>query len=194
MKIVLATSNAHKLAEVTELLKHSSLEIIGLDAWPDLGEAPEDEPDFAGNALSKARHVFEQIGLPTVADDSGIQIRALDWAPGVRSKRWTPQGTDAANNAKMLEALTGHEDRFAQYRCAIGLITASGERTAEGCCTGVIGHAPVGDGGFGYDPYFWPTAFPDRSMAQVSMQEKNTISHRAQAFRQLPAMVAQLLG
>ena len=194
MKIVLATGNAHKLREVQALLTDSGLEIVGLDAWPDLGEAPEDDPTFAGNALQKAHHVYAQLGIPTVADDSGIEIRALGWVPGVRSKRWTPEGTDSANNAKLIAQLEGQADRMAQYRCAIGLVTAAGELTAEGTCTGTIGHTPRGDGGFGYDPYFWPDAFADRTMAEISLSEKNTISHRAQAFLQLPRLVKSLLG
>jgi XTP/dITP diphosphohydrolase len=194
MKIVLATSNPHKLREVQALFAGSELKIVGLDEWPDLPEAPEDEPSFAGNALQKARVVFEQIGLPTVADDSGIEIRALQWAPGVRSKRWTPEGTDDANNAKLLHELAEETDRVARYRCAIGLVTSAGERVAEGSCVGTIGSAPQGSGGFGYDPFFWPDAFPGRTMAEISLQEKNTISHRAEAFRDLPRLVRELLG
>jgi len=194
MQIVLATHNAHKLREVQALLADSGLVIVGLDAWPSLTEAPEDDPTFAGNALSKARHAYAQIGLPIVADDSGIEIRALGWVPGVRSKRWTPEGTDAANNAKLLRELTDKADRMAQYRCAIGLVTAAGERTADGTCTGTIGTTPRGSGGFGYDPLFWPDAFPGRTMAEVTLEEKNTVSHRAQAFRQLPGLLAALMG
>jgi XTP/dITP diphosphohydrolase len=194
MKIVLATSNPHKLREVQALFAGSELKIVGLDEWPDLPEAPEDEPSFAGNALQKARVVFEQTGLPTVADDSGIEIRALQWAPGVRSKRWTPEGTDDANNAKLLHELAEETDRVARYRCAIGLVTSAGERVAEGSCVGTIGSAPQGSGGFGYDPFFWPDAFPGRTMAEISLQEKNTISHRAEAFRDLPRLVRELLG
>jgi XTP/dITP diphosphohydrolase len=194
VQIVLATANVHKLREVQALLSSSSLQIVGLDAWPDLGEPPEDDPTFAGNALQKARYVFERIGLPTVADDSGIEIRALDWKPGVRSKRWTPEGTDTANNDKLLRELEPHDDRMGQYRCAIGLVTEAGERTADGCCTGIIGTSPKGSGGFGYDPLFWPDAFPGRTMAEISLEEKNTISHRAEAFRHLPDLLRDLLG
>ena len=194
MRIILATHNEHKLKEVSALLADSGLEIVGLDAWPGLGEAPEDDPTFAGNALQKARYVFDRVGLPTVADDSGIEIRALNWKPGVRSKRWTPEGTDAANNAKMIAELQEQSDRMAQYRCAIGLVTEHGERTAEGTCTGIIGTTPKGSGGFGYDPFFWPDAYQGRTMAEISLEEKNRISHRAEAFRRLPDLVKELLG
>lgn len=194
MRIVLATGNAHKLREVQALLEGSGLEIVGLDEWPNLGEVAEDDPTFVGNALQKARHVYAQIGVPTVADDSGIEVRALGWVPGVRSKRWTPEGTDSANNAKLLRELEDKADRMAQYRCAIGLVTASGELTAEGTCTGTIGTEPKGSGGFGYDPYFWPDAFPGQTMAEISLEEKNSISHRAQAFGHLPGLVQTLLG
>jgi len=194
VQIILATGNIHKLTEVQALLAGSDLEIIGLDAWPELGDVPEDQDTFVGNALQKARYVHERIGLPTVADDSGIEIRALSWKPGVRSKRWTPEGTDTSNNAKLLRSLEGTEDRMGQYRCAIGLVTDQGERFADGTCTGNIGTVPHGSGGFGYDPLFWPDACPGRTMAQITLEEKNQISHRAIAFGQLPQLVKQLLG
>jgi XTP/dITP diphosphohydrolase len=192
MRIVLATHNAHKLVEVRALFAGSSITVVGLDAFGDVGEVPEDHETFAANALQKARFVYKRFGLATVADDSGIEIRALDWAPGVRSKRWTPQGTDAANNTKLLHVLDGQNDRMAQYKCAIGLVTELGERSAEGVCTGTIGTTHQGAGGFGYDPLFWPTDTPGRTMAEISLAEKNRISHRAQAFAQLPGLVASL--
>ena len=168
--------------------------VVGLDEFPEIGEIPEPYDTMQGNAIHKAKTVFEHTGLPTVADDSGIEIRALDWAPGVYSKRWTPEGTDGANNAKLLAELDGNEDRMAQYRCAIALVTQSGTLTAEGTCEGTIGTAPRGDGGFGYDPLFWPVDYPGRTMAEGSLTEKNKISHRARAFAHLPELLEKGLA
>ncbi len=193
MKIILATSNRHKLIEVQAMLSGSQWKIVGLDEYPELGEIPEDHDTMKANAIQKAETVFKHTGIPTVADDSGIEIRALNWAPGVYSKRWTPEASDDANNAKLLRELDGIEDRFAQYRCAIALVTNQGVDTAEGICTGLIGHSLQGTGGFGYDPLFWPTDFPDRTMAEVELSEKNRISHRAAAFAHLPKMLSRAL-
>ena len=191
MKIILATSNAHKLTEVSAMFADTPWRIVGLHDYPELGEIPEDHDTMVANAIQKAQTVYTHTGLPTIADDSGIEVRALDWAPGVISKRWTPEAQDDTNNAKLLRELEGREDRMAQYRCAIALVTNSGIFTAEGTCTGTIGHAPRGSGGFGYDPLFWPDAFPGRTMAEVELAEKNTISHRAVAFAHLPGLLEQ---
>ena len=168
--------------------------VVGLDQFPEIGEIPEPFDTMQGNAIHKAKTVFEHTGLPTVADDSGIEIRALDWAPGVYSKRWTAEGTDGANNAKLLAELDGEDDRMAQYRCAIALVTERGTLTAEGTCEGTIGTAPRGDGGFGYDPLFWPVDYPGHTMAEVSLADKNKISHRARAFAHLPALLEKGLA
>jgi len=191
MRIILATSNQHKLTEVAAMFANSQWEIVGLDAYPELGEIPEDHDTMVANAIQKAETVYRHTGLPTVADDSGIEIRALNWEPGVYSKRWTPEGRDDTNNAKLLRELEGQTDRMAQYRCAIALVTDHGVLTAEGTCTGTIGQAPRGSGVFGYDPLFWPDALPGRTMAEVELEEKNTISHRAMAFAQLPGLLNQ---
>jgi len=193
MQIILATSNRHKLTEVQAMLENTRWEIVGLDQYPELGEIPEDHDTMRANAIQKAETVYQYTGIPTVADDSGIEIRALNWVPGVYSKRWTPEGTDTANNDKLLRELDGMDDRFAQYRCAIALITEAGIETAEGICTGTIGQTPQGTGGFGYDPLFWPTAYPDRTMAEITLSEKNRISHRAAAFEHLPGMLERAL-
>lgn len=193
MRIILATSNPHKLLEVKAMLAGTNFEVVGLDAYPELGEIPEDHDTMEANAIQKAEVVFKHTGCPTVADDSGIEIRALDWAPGVYSKRWTPECSDEANNAKLLRELDGVTDRMARYRCAIALITDSGTQTVEGICEGTIGHTGQGSGGFGYDPLFWPKAYAGRTMAEISLEEKNKISHRAAAFAHLPAMLERSL-
>ena len=110
------------------------------------------------------------------------------------SKRWTSEGTDEANNAKLLHSLSNESDRMGRYRCAIAVITDQGERTAEGSCEGIIGETEQGTGGFGYDPLFWPVDIPGKTMAEITLEEKNGISHRARAFRQLPALLEELFN
>lgn len=197
MKVVIASNNTHKLAEIREILLaagRNDIELLSISAWPELPEPPEDQDTFVANALQKARFVYARIGLPVVADDSGIEVDALGGRPGVHSKRFTAQASPAANNARMLAELAGRPDREARFRCALALVMAQGEATAEGTCEGSIAHQPRGSGGFGYDPIFLPRGQADRSMAQLSAAEKNAISHRGRAFRQLPALLAQLAG
>ena len=196
MRVILASHNAHKLYEVRALFNgagsEAGVEIIGLDAFPHIPEAPEDHDTFAANALQKAHFVREYTGGVVVADDSGIEIAALDWAPGVYSKRFTPEGSDSSNNARVLRELDGVADRRARYRCVIAVVSDAGEATAHGVCWGEIGDQPRGDGGFGYDPLFWPVDYPGRTMAEVSLEEKNKVSHRARAFGQLPGLLSGL--
>ncbi|NOY27650.1 MAG: RdgB/HAM1 family non-canonical purine NTP pyrophosphatase [Oligoflexia bacterium] len=195
MKLVIASNNAHKLVEIREILLatgRTDIELVSISAWPELPEPPEDQDTFQGNALQKARFVYTRLGLPVVADDSGIEVDALGGRPGVHSKRFTAQASPAANNARMLAELADQPDRRARFRCALALVTARGEATAEGTCEGRIAHQAQGNGGFGYDPIFLPQGQADRSMAQLSAAEKNAISHRGRAFRQLPALLARL--
>jgi len=194
VKIVLATRNSHKLSEIGTILAGTDIEVLGLDAFDNLpDDIPEEQDTFEGNALQKARFVFERTGLTCVADDSGIAVDALGGAPGVYSKRYTPEATAAANNAKLLRELDGSDQRTARFVCAMAIVSAAGERTHTGACHGRIAHAPRGDGGFGYDPLFLPDDALGRSMAELSPAEKNAISHRGRAFAQLPALLADLL-
>lgn len=195
MKLLLATNNAHKLDEIRALLASQelgSVEVVGLSAFPDLPEAPETQDTFEGNALQKARFAAERTGLLCVADDSGLEVDALGGAPGVRSKRFSPEATAAANNALLLARLDGVADRRGRFVCALAVVHGGAERVTRGTCEGAIGAALQGDGGFGYDPLFWPDATPGRSMAELSKAEKNAISHRGAAFRQLPGLLADL--
>lgn len=190
MKIVLATRNDHKVSEIQALLAGSGLEVTGLGAFPDLpSELPETGDTFVHNALEKARFVFEHTGLPAIADDSGLAVDALGGGPGVFSKRYSAEGTDAANNAKLLDVLLGREDRTARYRCVIAVVGPKGAETSDGACEGLLGRSPRGVGGFGYDPLFWPVETPGRTMAELTMAEKNAISHRGRAAVGLAAMI-----
>lgn len=197
MKLLLATNNTHKLAELRQMLDATPLEgveVVGLSAFPDLPEAPETQETFEGNALQKARFAAERTGLLCVADDSGLEVDALHGAPGVRSKRFSPEATAAANNRLLLERLRGEKDRQARFVCALAVVNGDREAVRRGSCEGTIASAPRGAGGFGYDPLFLPTATPGRSMAQLSSAEKNAISHRGRAMEHLPALLDAVLS
>ena len=197
MQVVLATWNAHKVEEVTQILKHAGadVEVVGLEVFGGLPEAPETGATFAENALQKARFVFERVGGPdrvVVADDSGLVVDALNGAPGVHSKRFTPEATAESNNQRLLTELTHKDNRAARFVCVMAVVSAGDHRVADGWCEGHIAHTPRGDGGFGYDPLFVPEGWDGRTLAQASAAEKNAISHRGRAFRQLPEALAAL--
>jgi XTP/dITP diphosphohydrolase len=174
MTLVFATRNAHKIEEVRAILAGSE---VALHSLEDVGvheEPPETGDTFEANALEKARWVFARTGLPT----------------GVRSKRFSPEATAEANNRLLLERLSGVADRRAAFRCVLALVAPGREGTVDGRCEGRIGLAPRGSGGFGYDPLFLPDEAPGRSLAELTMDEKNAISHRGRAFRRLGELLA----
>ncbi len=196
-RVVLATRNRHKVREIAELLAPVGLHLVGIDEVAANLPLSEDEPDFEGNALSKARQAGSATGLPTLADDSGLEVDALGGAPGVHSARYAGEPCDdARNNAKLLTALAGVPDgqRTARYRCVAAFFdpVAGRTTTAAGACEGRILQAPRGEGGFGYDPLF---LVPDlaRTMAEIELSEKNRLSHRAAAFRRLAEALPALL-
>ncbi len=197
MKVVVATRNRGKLREILPLLAASGLdmELVAIDELAPDAELREDALTFEGNALAKARQAAAATGLPALADDSGLEVDALDGAPGVFSARYAGAGaTDAANNHKLLEALRDvpAARRAARYRCVAAYVDpARGlELWRAGACEGRIREAPRGDGGFGYDPIFLVAPALTRTMAEVPLDEKNRISHRATAFRALAAALA----
>ena len=191
--LVLASNNAHKVREVRQILGPLGIEVRPLEDFPEIPEPPETGDTFEHNALQKARFVFERTGLPTVADDSGLAVDALGGAPGVYSKRFSgaTENLHEANNALLLEKLAGRVDRGAGFVCVIALVTEDGESLARGEVRGTIAEALRGEGGFGYDPLFLPDEHPGRSMAELSAEEKNAISHRGRAFRELPGMLTE---
>ncbi len=191
-KLLFATTSKHKASEVRAILSGAGIELFTLSDFPELPEPPETGETFCENALQKARFCYERTGLLCVADDSGIEVDALGGAPGVYSKRFSPEQTDEANNRLLLQKLTTATNRTARYRCAMALVGENGEQVAEGSCEGSIAHDERGSGGFGYDPLFLPTDYPGRTMAQVSDQEKNAISHRGHAFRQLARILRDM--
>ena len=189
MKVVLASSNPGKLSELRALLKPAGLQVVAQDA---LGVEPPEETGatFVENALIKARAACAATGLPALADDSGVVVDALGGAPGVRSARYAGEGaSDADNLARLLEALAGvgPPERGAAFVCAIVYLRHAQDPcpiVCEGVWRGRILDAPRGEGGFGYDPVFFVETL-NRTAAELSRAEKNTVSHRGQALAQL---------
>jgi XTP/dITP diphosphohydrolase len=188
--VVVATSNPGKLAEIRVALAGDGWEF---NTAADLGlEAPEvveDGRTFLANAEIKARAYSAALGLPALADDSGLVVDVLGGDPGVRSARYSGDGaTDAENNAKLLSELegVGSEERAARFMCVVVFVDEDGEETAAcGTCEGRIAAAGRGSGGFGYDPLFLPDEAAGRTMAELDMAAKNAISHRGRALRAL---------
>jgi len=188
MKLLLATRNPGKLAELRRLLDGGPVEVIGLADVPAFPDAPETGATFAENALAKARDAAAATGLPAVADDSGLAVEALNGMPGVLSARWSGRhGDDTANLELLLGQLTDVPDerRGAAFVCAAALVVPGGPETVvHGEWSGRIAHAPRGSGGFGYDPVFVPDG-QDRTSAELSPREKDAASHRGRAMRAL---------
>jgi XTP/dITP diphosphohydrolase len=181
MRLVLSTRNQHKVRELGVLL--APHEVLPLPDHVEL--PPETGETFAENALGKARAAAEQTGMPAVADDSGIEASALAGGPGVRSARYAGQNaTDEENLNKLLEEVPDEGDRRVTYVCALAYVDGDEEHVFEGRCEGTLAHEPRGTGGFGYDPAFLPADRDDnRTMAELSVEEKDAISHRGRAAR-----------
>ncbi len=183
-QIVFATNNAHKLSEVQAVLG-DRFRLVTLAECGITEEIPEDAPTLEGNALQKARYVHERTGADCFADDTGLEVDALDGAPGVHSARYATDGHDfAANNRLLLRNLAGAADRSAHFRTVIALILDGREYLFEGRVDGRIAESEAGCGGFGYDPLFVPEGF-DKTFAEMGADEKNAISHRGRAVRRL---------
>ena len=178
--IVAATGNQHKLAEYAQLLEGQNIELKSLNDYPGYTEPEENGTTFKENASIKALAACKYFDVPAFADDSGLEVEALDNRPGIHSSRYA--ATDAERIAKLLKELEGKENRRARFVCVIA-IAANGEviETFEGEVKGTILSAPRGENGFGYDPIFQPDGF-DKSFAELTQEEKNRISHRANAY------------
>ncbi|MBR4952405.1 MAG: non-canonical purine NTP diphosphatase [Alistipes sp.] len=188
MKIVFATNNAHKLSEVSALLG-DRFELVTLREVGITEDIPETGATLDENASIKARYVYERTGLNCFADDTGLEVEALDGAPGVHSARYATDGHDfAANNRKLLRELEGKVNRKARFRTVISLIVDGIERQVEGIVEGEITTSESGAEGFGYDPLFMPEGY-DRTFAEMSAEEKNAISHRGRAVAKLVEML-----
>lgn len=184
MKIVFATNNKHKLEEISRLLegKHEIVPLSSIGCYDDI---PEDQDTLEGNALQKARYIKEHYGLDCFADDTGLEIEALDYRPGVYSARYAGPAKDSlANMNKVLSEMQHHTNRKARFRTVIALILEGKEYLFEGRVDGNILTEKHGDAGFGYDPIFQPEGF-EVSFAEMPMDEKNKISHRGKATQKL---------
>jgi XTP/dITP diphosphohydrolase len=191
--IVFATRNPYKIQEVEQLLQ-SKLEIQGLE---DIGceeVLPETSPSIKGNALEKAQFVHNNYQVDCFAEDTGLEVEALNGEPGVYSARYAgPAHDDEANMSLLLANLKGIEEREAQFHTVIALILDGEEHTFEGTVQGQIIHTKKGNQGFGYDPIFMPKGY-NRTFGQMSPEEKNKISHRAQAIQKLTAFLGKKIG
>ena len=197
-RLVLATNNPHKVAELRAILSDAGLgvELVGLDAFPAAGDVVEDGLTFAANASKKAHASAAATGLPSLADDSGLCVDALNGMPGVFSARWAGRhGNDLANLELLLGQLAdvAPEHRGAHFACAAALALPTGEeRIAQERLEGHLIDVPRGSGGFGYDPVFRPEGFR-LTLAELSSWDKNAISHRGKAFRALAPMISELV-
>jgi XTP/dITP diphosphohydrolase len=184
--LVLATGNKGKISELRELFRHSDMEIKTLSDFGPIPPVIEDGDTFEENAVKKAQFTARVLGVPALADDSGLAVEALGGAPGVFSSRYAGENADDdANNRKLLKEMAGVEDRSAAFLCVLVIAVPRGPALVyEGRCEGVIAEKPEGDGGFGYDPLFYYPPL-QKTFAQMTGQEKNRISHRGKAILEL---------
>ncbi len=189
-RLVIASKNPDKVAEVRDVLAALGVEVGDGGDWPDVDETEE---TLEGNALLKARAVAAATGMAAVADDTGLEVAALGGEPGVRSARYSGDGADyASNRAKLKEAMAGVADRRARFRTVVALVTPFGDEVvAEGTVDGVIVDEERGANGFGYDPLF---EVEGRTFAEMSTDEKHAMSHRARALRALAAKLRERVG
>lgn len=196
MKVVLATRNMGKVKEIKQILRGLDLDILTLNYFPEVPSIIEDGKTFKENAVKKARFVAEHLNMPSIADDSGLEVNAFNRRPGILSARYAGENaTDEDNNRKLLKELNDipPEKREACYRCVVALVFPSGEEeTAEGSCNGFIALEPKGAGGFGYDPLFYIPEY-GMTMAELPPEIKNRISHRGKAFAKLKEKLTDIL-
>lgn len=192
MKLVFATNNQHKLDEVRKISAQHNIEIVSLVEINCHDDIPETADTLDGNALQKAQYIREKFGLDCFADDTGLEVEALNNAPGVYSARYAGPGHDSeANMKKLLKEMEGKENRKARFRTVIALLLGGETHLFEGIVEGSITTEKKGENGFGYDPVFVPKGY-DKTFAELGNDVKNKISHRARAVEQLEAFLAQL--
>jgi XTP/dITP diphosphohydrolase len=195
MKLVLATNNQGKVTELDELLKPLGFQVIPIGEYPGFKEVEEDGETFAANAIKKAKAAAEFTGELALADDSGLEVDALDGAPGVHSARFAGEPKDDdANNAKLLRLLDNipPEKRTARFRCVIAIAEPNGTtQTTDGTCEGLILRELKGEGGFGYDPLFYVPEYK-QTFAELNLENKNSISHRGKALKKAMELLKSL--
>ena len=194
-KLVLATHNVHKQEEMNALLNHMGIDILGLDEYPQIGDIEETGTTLIENSFIKARTVFQITGLPALADDTGLEVDALDGAPGVYSARYAGENPTFQDNVnKLLGKLEGlrEKERTARFRTVISFVDGTRELHAEGVVEGIITLDSRGADGFGYDPIFLPEGY-GLTFAQMSQAEKNKISHRGRALIKMKKLLEPYL-
>ena len=185
MQIVLATHNRGKMKEMSSILAHLPVNLLTLDDFPQIGEIPETGETLKENAFIKAETVHQKTGLPALADDTGLEVDALDGAPGVHSSRYDGETATFEDNCrKMLQEMDGipSEERTARFHTVIAFVSDSGNEWTEGMVEGRILEIKRGDGGFGYDPLFYYPPLK-KTFAELNSEQKNNISHRGKALR-----------
>ncbi|MCF8067609.1 MAG: XTP/dITP diphosphatase [Desulfobacterales bacterium] len=192
--IVVATRNKGKIEEITRLLEPFPVNIKNLDDFGPIPEIVEDGNTFEENAYKKASMTARFLGMPVLADDSGLVVEALDGAPGVHSARYAGEdATDEDRCKKLLEEMTGVENRNAAFKCVISIATPPGPAlTYEADCKGLITEEPSGENGFGYDPVFY---YPDlkKTFAEISIDEKSSVSHRGKALKEIQEEIDKII-
>lgn len=186
-RVVLATRNMHKIKEIKTILTDLPIEILTLIDFPKVPPLKEEESTFEENSLQKAQAVYQHTKIPALADDSGLEVFFLNGRPGVVSTRYAGNGaTDEANNEKLLSEIRGvaPRRRKAQFRAILTLVGDDFLEVTEGVCPGRLAESPRGTNGFGYDPIFIPDGFA-RTYAELTAEEKNSISHRARALAKM---------
>ncbi len=192
MKLVFATNNKHKLDEVRKITSHHPVEIVSLAEINCFDDIPETADTLEGNALQKAHYIQEKFGLNCFADDTGLEVEALNNAPGVYSARYAGPGHDSeANMKKLLHEMEGIENRKARFRTVIALVWNGKTYTFDGIVNGTITTTKRGENGFGYDPIFIPEGY-EQTFAELGNDIKNQISHRAKAVEKLDEFLTQL--
>ncbi|MGN0941361.1 MAG: XTP/dITP diphosphatase [Selenomonadaceae bacterium] len=195
-EIVVATKNKGKIREMMDAFEGLDVRLVPLSSFGEMPDAVEDGETFDDNALIKARFYMEKTNMAALADDSGLMVDALGGAPSVYSARFAGyHADDAANNEKLMTELSrvGRDESKAAYRCALAFVDTDGTALmAHGSCEGIVRKMPRGTGGFGYDPYFYVSA--DRTMAELTLTEKDKISHRGEALREMAKKLRDYLG
>lgn len=193
MRIVCASANPHKVEELARLLP-SWVDLVARPS--DIGDIDEDAPTLEGNAIIKAVEIANHASEWAIADDTGLEVEALDGAPGVRSARFAGEhATDAENRALLLAKLDGSTNRSARFRTVVALVSSKGDiHFIGGECAGTIAESERGDGGFGYDSLFIPADGDGRTFAEMTGSEKDAVSHRGRALAQVPELLARIFG
>ena len=193
MRIVCASANPHKVEELARLLP-SWVDLVARPS--DIGDIDEDAPTLEGNAIIKAVEIANHASEWAISDDTGLEVDALNGAPGVRSARFAGEhATDAENRALLLAKLEGAQNRSARFRTVVALVSSKGDiHFVGGECAGTIAESERGDSGFGYDSLFVPTDGDGRTFAEMSGSEKDAVSHRGRALAQVPELLARIFG